>query len=161
MSNSEFRFVSFCLVATVGVSGITIFSRTFPTRSWMSFTFSRSLTTGSSSAPTTLSQFYRHFTSSFFVQKCFAQIYSTYLQFGFVILDIRILAQKLLLKCWWNSHLESISPTIYKQFFYTFPFATKNTKKWPRFDSQQLNILWMDFLCNHHISFLSVSSFPL
>jgi len=39
-------------------------------------------------------QFHQHFMTSFFVQKCFAQLFSSWL--------CHFLAQKMLEKCWWN-----------------------------------------------------------
>jgi len=47
------------------------------------------------------SQFHQHFTTSFFMQKYFSKLFSTY-SFVFVICVERIIAQKLILKCWWN-----------------------------------------------------------
>jgi len=58
-------------------------------------------TSGAPAVPTMRCQFHQHFKYTFFVQKCFAQIcsnYSTALQF----FGKRILAQKLLVKYWWN-----------------------------------------------------------
>ena len=46
-------------------------------------------------------QFLQHFTSSFFVRKSFGQLFCTY-GLGLYIFGTRILAQKLLVKCWWN-----------------------------------------------------------
>jgi len=46
-------------------------------------------------------QFHLHFTCAFFVQKCFAQLFSTYI-LALKFSGKRISAQKLVVKCWWN-----------------------------------------------------------
>ncbi len=51
--------------------------------------------------PRSRCQFHQHFTPDFFVHKCFAQLFSFSL--GLVVFfGIRMLVQKLLVKCWWN-----------------------------------------------------------
>jgi len=50
--------------------------------------------------------FHQHFTSSFFVRKCFAKLFSNY-SLALKFFDSRISAQKLLIKCWWNWLQES------------------------------------------------------
>jgi len=45
--------------------------------------------------------FHQHFRSAFFVQKYFAQLFSNY-SLALYYFGKRILAQKLLEKCWWN-----------------------------------------------------------
>ena len=49
-----------------------------------------------------LSQFHQHFNSSFFVQKCFAQLLCVYSLGFYVFFGERKLAQNILVKCWWN-----------------------------------------------------------
>jgi hypothetical protein len=51
-------------------------------------------------------QFQQHFTRTFFVQKCFAQLFSTYI-LALYFFGKRILAQKMHVKCWWNGLKES------------------------------------------------------
>ena len=46
-------------------------------------------------------QFHQHFTSSFFVRKALEQLFCTYIV-GLNFFGARKLAQKLLVKCWWN-----------------------------------------------------------
>ena len=46
-------------------------------------------------------QFHQHFTSSFFIRKSFEQLFCTY-SLGLYFFGARILAQKLLVKCWCN-----------------------------------------------------------
>ena len=46
-------------------------------------------------------QFHQRSTSSFFVQKSFEQLFCTYI-LGLYFFGTRKLAQKLLVKCWWN-----------------------------------------------------------
>jgi len=46
-------------------------------------------------------QFRRHFLLAFFVRKCFAQLFSDY-SLALYFFGETILAQKLLVKCWWN-----------------------------------------------------------
>ena len=46
-------------------------------------------------------QFHQHFTSIFFVQKSFEHLFCTYI-LGLYSFGARKLAQKLLVKCWWN-----------------------------------------------------------
>ena len=46
-------------------------------------------------------QFHQHFTSSFFVGKCFEKLFCTYIV-GLYFFVARKLAQTLLIKCWWN-----------------------------------------------------------
>jgi len=55
-------------------------------------------------------QFHQHFMNKFYLQKCFAQFFSSYslaLQFH----GTQILAQNLLVKCWWNwLQVSTLSP---------------------------------------------------
>ncbi len=44
---------------------------------------------------------FQHISSNFFVQKCFGQLFSSY-SLALYFFGKRILAQKLLLKSWWN-----------------------------------------------------------
>ncbi len=46
-------------------------------------------------------QFHQHFTHAFCAQKCFAQLSSSY-SLALYFFGAKILAQKLLVKCWWN-----------------------------------------------------------
>jgi len=57
-------------------------------------------------------QFHQHFTCAFFVQKCFAQLFSNY-SLALYFFGTKISAQKLLVKCWWHWHQVSISSTFY------------------------------------------------
>ena len=52
-------------------------------------------------------QFHQHFTSSVFVRKSFEQLFCSY-GLGLYFVGARILAQKLLVKCWQKCH--SVSP---------------------------------------------------
>ncbi len=58
------------------------------------------------------SQFHQHFGRSFFVRKFRAQLFCTYI-LCLYLFGARILAQKLLLKCWWNWHPEGGGPILF------------------------------------------------
>ncbi len=61
-------------------------------------------------------QFHQHFTSTFLVQKYLEQIFFTFC-FCLHFFGKIILAQKLLIKCWWNWHQWSTSSTFYASVF--------------------------------------------
>jgi len=48
-------------------------------------------------------KFHQYFTSSFFIQKCFAKLFSN-CSLALLIFGEIILVKKLLIKCWWNDH---------------------------------------------------------
>ncbi len=52
-------------------------------------------------------QFHQHFMRGFFVQKFCPQLFCTYI-LGLYFFGARMLAQKLLIKCWWNWHLGTL-----------------------------------------------------
>ncbi len=68
-------------------------------------------------------QFHQHFTRSFFVQKCFAKLFSNY-SFALLPFSKIMLAQKLLVKCYWNWLQVSISSTFYAHILSPY-FGTK------------------------------------
>ncbi len=76
------------------------------------------------------SQFHQHFTSSFFVQKCYEHLFSSY-SFCLNFCGKRILAEKLLVKCWWNWHLEKghiflLNAIKYRPKFSTFLIVSRS-----------------------------------
>jgi len=56
-------------------------------------------------------QFHQHFMSNCFVQNCFSKLFYNY-SLALWFFGERILAQKLLVKCWWNWLEVSFSPTL-------------------------------------------------
>ena len=58
-------------------------------------------------------QFHQHFMRSFFVQKSFEQLFCTY-GLGLYFFGERKLAQKLLVKCWWNWPKDTTLPLIFQ-----------------------------------------------
>jgi len=71
---------------------------------------------------TTRFQFHQHFTRGFLVQKCFSQLFSSY-SLTLCLFGKRILAKKLLVKCWWNWLQVLISSAFYDQLFVWKCFA--------------------------------------
>ena len=71
-------------------------------------------------------QFHQHFTSSFFIQKLFEQLFCTYI-LGLYFLGTRKLALKLLVKCWWNWPLEWMLLRVFNLFWcWNLFFRKKN-----------------------------------
>jgi len=74
-------------------------------------------------------KFLQHFTRNFFTWKCFSKLFFSY-SLALQFFGAKILAQKLLVKCWWNWLLGLISSTFYALLLRAhIPKAQKNTIK--------------------------------
>ena len=69
-------------------------------------------------------QFHQYFMTGFFVQKCFEQLFCTYSS-ALYSFGKRILAQKLLIKCWWNWPL--VGSQTYERIEYCGITSTEKT----------------------------------